>query len=231
MWGSSSPSMVASVADWIVQGTKTMWQRSCLLLTVWQRERTNEKNNPQQLNLHDNKTPSSPNNDQWETRGKKNPKKKPGELLVSKCWWAVCSVPPDTRSFPVVEDPLTVAAGTRSAPGTGGLCDTGVPLFLVWLSWVAAAKKKSKDTVVPSPRDSAALSGCAQKKGVMKYLKGLLKNPSTPHLHKPRARKSASASLLCVFMWLCQSWTDWHRKNMEYDRHLLGYPGQVEKRI
>lgn len=101
MWGRSFPSMVASIADCIFQGT--MWQGSLLLLTMWQKKRTNEKNNPQQLNLNDNKTLSSLNNNQWETRAKKKKNQKrnlenywcPKQV---KCCWAICSVPLDKAS-------------------------------------------------------------------------------------------------------------------------------------
>lgn len=53
---------------------------------VVQGEKKWKKTNPKQLNHCDNKTPFSPNNNQWETSGKKNKikRKKHVELLLSK---------------------------------------------------------------------------------------------------------------------------------------------------
>lgn len=162
MWGRSFPSMVASIADCIFQGT--MWQGSFLLLTMWQKKRTNEKNNPQQLNLNDNKTLSSLNNNQWETRAKKKkkPKKKLGELLVSKTSQMLLSH-------------LLCATG-QSLSGWWQVhwqwqLELGQQLELVdcrvqesHFSWCGCLEqlqwKKSKDNVLPSSRDRDVLSNC-----------------------------------------------------------------------
>lgn len=134
--------------------------------------------------------PLPSNNNQWETRPKK---KKPGELLLSKTSQMLlshllCATGQSLShlhrqcQLELVQQLELVEFGVQESHSSWHCC-------LEWLQW----KKSPK--IMSSPAPEMGVAFCGQKKGVMKFLKGFLKEPW--HLLPPQTRGKTCWFCLC----------------------------------
>lgn len=103
------PEDAGAVKDCVVQGTKTRWQTSLLLQTMWLTEKSREREN---LNLCSDKISLFPQTTTKRQQGQN--KEKPWFQKQSNATWAVCSTPLDRVAPLAAAVPLAMVAGTRA---------------------------------------------------------------------------------------------------------------------